>query len=149
MSLFLAHFGHAVVAGQCLLLGVDRTCRSTLVTSGFHPLRKSATGSGSGSGRLVVEIVGGVTEVSLHVRYGGHAHCGLKSDSTPCPKSAKMRNTHPEQMFSALHPKADSSQTSRHDRFVPSTDYPAKYASGVVDLLFIPCCKAEKQSLLF
>ena len=30
-----------VVAGQCLLLGVDRTCRSTLVTSGFHPLRKS------------------------------------------------------------------------------------------------------------
>lgn len=67
----MAHFGHAVVAGQCLLLGVDRTCRSTLVTSGFHPLRKSATGSGSGSGRLVVEIVGGVTEVSLHVRYGG------------------------------------------------------------------------------
>ena len=66
-----AHFRHAVVAGQCLLLGVDRTCRSTLVTSGFHPLRKSATGSGSGSGRLVVEIVGGVTEVSLHVRYGG------------------------------------------------------------------------------
>ena len=35
------------------------------------PLRKSATGSGSGAGRLVVEIVGGVTEVSLHVRYGG------------------------------------------------------------------------------
>src|ERR1035437_8478996 len=68
--LFMAHFGHAVVAGQCLLLGVDRTCRSTLVTSGFHPLRKSATGSGSGSGRRVVEIVGGVTEVSLHVRYG-------------------------------------------------------------------------------
>src|SRR5450432_729505 len=65
-----AHFGHAVVAGQCLLLGVGRTCRSTLVTSGFHPPRKSATGSGSGSGRLVVEIVGGVTEVSLHVRYG-------------------------------------------------------------------------------
>jgi hypothetical protein len=30
-----------------------------------------------------------------------------------------MRNTHLEQMFSALHRKADSSQTSRHDRFVP------------------------------
>ena len=39
--------------------------------STHDPLRKSATGSGSGSGRLVVEIVGGVTEVSLHVRYGG------------------------------------------------------------------------------
>jgi hypothetical protein len=33
-----------------------------------------------------------------------------------------MRNTHLEQIFSALHPKADSSQTSRHDRFVPRTD---------------------------
>src|ERR1700726_2263190 len=31
----------------------------------------------------------------------------------------KMRNTHLEQMFSALHPKADSSQTSRHVRKVP------------------------------
>jgi hypothetical protein len=30
-----------------------------------------------------------------------------------------------------------------------STDYPAKYASGAVDLLFIPRCEAEKQSLLF
>ena len=30
-----------------------------------------------------------------------------------------MRNTHLEQMFSALHPKADSSQTSRHVRKVP------------------------------
>src|SRR5258707_15181412 len=29
------------------------------------------------------------------------------------------------------------------------TCHPAKYAGGVVDLLFIPCCKAEKQSLLF
>jgi hypothetical protein len=37
----------------------------------YDPLRKSATGSGSGSGRLVVEIVLGVTELSLHVRYGG------------------------------------------------------------------------------
>jgi hypothetical protein len=33
-----------------------------------------------------------------------------------------MRNTHPEQMFSALHPKADSSQASRHDRFVPFSE---------------------------
>src|ERR1700736_4249710 len=40
---------------------------------------------------------------------------------TATPRSAmgQMRNTHPEQMFSALHPKADLSQTSRHDRFVP------------------------------
>jgi hypothetical protein len=30
-----------------------------------------------------------------------------------------MRNAHLEQLFSALHPKADSCQTSRHDRFVP------------------------------
>ena len=44
--------------------------------SASDPLRKSATGSGSGSGRLVVEIVGGVTEVSLHVRYGGSADLG-------------------------------------------------------------------------
>jgi hypothetical protein len=33
-----------------------------------------------------------------------------------------MRNSHPEQMFSALPPKADSSRASRHDRFVPITD---------------------------
>src|SRR6202158_5501344 len=51
--------------------GVDRTCCVHPCTSPFDPLRKSATGSGSGSGRLVVEIVGGVTEVSLHLRYGG------------------------------------------------------------------------------
>ena len=38
------------------------------------------------------------------------------------PQWVKMRNTHLEQMFSALHPKADSSQTSRHDRFVPIPD---------------------------
>jgi len=33
-----------------------------------------------------------------------------------------MRNTHPEQMFSALPSKADSCRTSRHDRFVPNPD---------------------------
>ena len=44
--------------------------------SHFDPLRNSSTGSGSGSGRLVVEIVGGVTEVSLHVRYGGSGDLG-------------------------------------------------------------------------
>jgi hypothetical protein len=49
----------------------ERKSHFKVVRSAFDPLRKSATGSGSGSGRLVVEIVGGVTEVSLHVRYGG------------------------------------------------------------------------------
>ena len=34
----------------------------------------------------------------------------------------KRRNTHPEEMFSALHLKADSSQTSRHDCFVPKPE---------------------------
>ena len=34
----------------------------------------------------------------------------------------KMRNSHPEQMFSALPPKADSSRTSGHDRFVPAAE---------------------------
>src|ERR1019366_8743290 len=34
----------------------------------------------------------------------------------------KRRNTHPEEMFSALHLKADSSQTSRHDCFVSCVD---------------------------
>src|SRR6266436_3932565 len=38
----------------------------------------------------------------------------------------KRRNTHPEQMFSALHPKADSSRTSRHVRFVPTSDISLK-----------------------
>jgi hypothetical protein len=50
---------------------VKRKLDLAAVGSAFDPLRKSATGSGSGSGRLVVEIVGGVTGVSLHVRYGG------------------------------------------------------------------------------
>jgi hypothetical protein len=34
----------------------------------------------------------------------------------------KMRNTHREQMFSALPPKAVSSRTSRYDRFVPNAE---------------------------
>jgi len=42
MSPFGAQLGHAVVAGQCLLLGVDRTCRSALATSGFDPSETSA-----------------------------------------------------------------------------------------------------------
>jgi hypothetical protein len=60
----------------CPLLGVHQTSRFGVVTAALDPLRKSATGSGSGSGRLVVEIVGGVTEVSLHVRYGGISGLG-------------------------------------------------------------------------
>src|ERR1700735_3297694 len=38
--------------------------------------KAAAGGSGRGEGRLLVEIVGGVTEVSLHVRYGGSADLG-------------------------------------------------------------------------
>jgi uncharacterized membrane protein len=42
----LSTSGHAVVAGQCLLLGVDRTCRLTRVTRGlrFAALTHSALG---------------------------------------------------------------------------------------------------------
>jgi hypothetical protein len=39
-----------------------------------------------------------------------------------CRLRVKRRNTHPEEMFSALHLKADSSQTSRHDCFVPKPE---------------------------
>ena len=56
-------------------LSLDRRWRERPKSVANDP-RKSATGSGSGSGRLVVEIVGGVTEVSLHVRYGGSADLG-------------------------------------------------------------------------
>src|ERR1700676_2842389 len=67
----LALFGPETSAGRCPFVGVERTPFRGASRSEFDPLRKSATGSGSGSGRLVVEIVGGITEVSLHVRYGG------------------------------------------------------------------------------
>jgi len=45
------------------------------------------------------------------------------------PFRVKMRNTHREQMFSALPPKADSSRTSRYDRFVPILLQKSKVAS--------------------
>src|ERR1700676_4021993 len=61
-----------------------------------------------------------------------------------CLKWVKLRRTRYEHMFSALPSNSDIARHSRHVSNVPSTDYPAKYASGVVDLLFIPRCKAEK-----
>jgi hypothetical protein len=65
------------------------------------------------------------------------------------PELGHSRHSDHAPITSGLPRKADIFSIRRHVSKVPSTDYPAKYASGVVDLLFIPCCKAEKQSLLF
>src|SRR6266403_2161868 len=54
---------------------------------------------------------------------GGKWHpIGLRRDQVRCLSWVKRRNTRGEQMFSALPPKADIAQCSRHVRKAPRTE---------------------------